>query len=144
LQPPKRAEYEAVLAREVKEPAKLDVHREWAKRQLALMERGRQINAASVLLQGVQLAAGVRLVALEGEPVAAHGHAMDRAWPDGTTFALGYTNGDALYLVTTPMLDEGGYESESCWQYDFPAPLAPGMEQVLDKALGELRARGIQ
>lgn len=143
LQPPNRAEYETILAQPVEEPMRLDVHREWAKRQLVLMERGRQIKSASVLLQGIQLAEGVRLVALEGEPVAAYGHVMERAWDGGTTFALGYTNGDALYLVTSEMLDEGGYEPESYWQYDFPAPLAKGMECVLEQGLGELQKQGI-
>lgn len=144
LQPPNRAEYEAILARPAGDPTKLHVHREWAKRQLALMAQGRQIRAASVLLQGVQLGDGVRLVALEGEPVAAHGHAMERAWTGGVTFALGYTNGDALYLVTSPMLDEGGYEVDSYWQYDFPSPLAKGMERVLEQRLQELKTRGVQ
>ena len=42
------------------------------------------------------------------------------------------------------MLDEGGYEVDSYWEYGFPAPLAKGFEQVLFQALKDLRTAGIR
>ena len=95
--------------------------------------------ACPVLLHGIQLGTGVRFIALEGEPVAAHGLAIQMFYQHGTTFALGYANGPAMYLVTSAMLDEGGYEPTSFGEYGFPAPLAKGMEQILDTGLRELK-----
>lgn len=97
--------------------------------------------ACPVLLHGIQLGTGLRFVALEGEPVAAHGLAIQKFYPRGTTFALGYANGPAMYLVTSAMLDEGGYEPTSFAEYGFPAPLAKGMENILDAGLRELKIK---
>ncbi len=143
LQPPDRAAYESLAS--TPDVASLDVHRLWARRQLALMDRGRQITAAPVLLQGMTIGEGLRLLALEGEPVSELGQVMAEPFADdGVTFALGYTNGDALYLVASHMLDEGGYEPESYWQYGFPSPLAHGTEQVLADGVQQLRRSGVQ
>jgi hypothetical protein len=107
------------------------------------MQRGRQQTDAPVLIQGIQIGADVRIIAVEGEPVGAYGYQIERAFGAGVTFALGYSNGDALYLVTSPMLDEGGYEPGSYWEYDFPAPLAKGMERELDRGVERLKQSGI-
>jgi hypothetical protein len=56
---------------------------------------------------------------------------------------LGYSNGEGLYLVTSAMLDEGGYEPESYWEFGHPAPLAKGTEEVVASGLKELRKLGI-
>ena len=42
------------------------------------------------------------------------------------------------------MLDEGGYEADSYYEYGFPAPLAKGMEDILRDSIAELRRRGIE
>ena len=42
------------------------------------------------------------------------------------------------------MVDEGGYEATSAWEYGYPALLAKGMEEQVGKALKELRERGIE
>ena len=60
----------------------------------------------------------------------------------GTTFPLGYTNGQGLYLPIERMLAEGGYEVESAYEYGFAAPLGPGYERLLSQALDGLRADG--
>lgn len=124
----------------------------WAQRQARLLDRGALRPYASVLVQGVQLAETVRLVAIEGEPVGGHGRAIDQAFPasprhpseGAATFALGYANGEALYLVTSPMLAEGGYEPESYWEYGYPSSLAPGMEKILSQAFEQLKSQGGQ
>ena len=41
------------------------------------------------------------------------------------------------------MLAEGGYEVVSFWEYGYPARLAKGMEDVVLKALADLRRGGI-
>ena len=61
----------------------------------------------------------------------------------GVTYAMVYSDGCQLYLPTSAMLDEGGYEVESYWEYRQPAPLAKGLEKILTATLGQLRDRGI-
>jgi len=75
----------------------------------------------------------VRLIAVEGELVAELGLLIRRFFGKGLTFVLGYSNGEGLYLPTSAMLEEGGYEVASYWEYGFPAPLAPGIEETLTR-----------
>jgi len=135
-----REDCEAVLA----DPEAEDLRHLWARQMVTLMDRGWQPpSAAPIICHGIKLADGVRLVALEGEAVAEFGLQMLGFYDDGVTFPLGYSNGTGLYLVTTPMLAEGGYEAESYFEYGLPAPLAGGQEGILDAALKELATGGI-
>ena len=142
--PPPRSEFEAIAAQPEPQRARDRVRWWWAKRQLELLGRGHTLpSSAPIWAQGVQLAKGVRLFALEGEPVAEWGPFVEQFYGSGVTFPLGYSNGQGLYLPVSRMLPEGGYEVESYWEYGFPAPLAEGMERVVLEALTELRGRGI-
>jgi len=134
----------SALEAELADPETHDLRRLWAKRMLELLDRGaKPPTAADIICHGVKIADGLRLAALEGEAVAELGRLMLDAWEGGITFPLSYSNGAGLYLVTTPMLAEGGYEPESWFEYGWPAPLAGGQETILRRALGELQSRGI-
>ena len=135
-----RAGYEALLAGGEADLTK----RLWAEEQLACLDRGYSLpESVPITVQGIQLGKGVRIVGLEGEAVAGLGHLILAHYSQGVAFPLGYTNGAQLYLPTSPMLDEGGYEAESYYEYRQPAPLAKGMEAILATALKQLSARGI-
>ena len=135
---PDRRELESLLTHEVQ------VRRQTAGRHLRWLDRGIELpTSASILVQGAVLGRGVRIVALEGEPVGDLGRQILDAFAGGVTFPLGYSNGLGLYLVTTRMLREGGYEPESYYEYGYPAPLAEGTEVVLAAAIAELKLRGI-
>jgi hypothetical protein len=137
-----RADYERILAAKPADAAP-SMHQRWADRQIKLLDRGVLPTSIPLLFQGIVLGEGLRVVALEGELVCEHGRAMEQAYPDGVTFALGYSNGEGLYLVTSAMLDEGGYEPESYWEFGHPAPLAKGTEEVVASGLKNLRKLGI-
>ena len=111
------------------------------------LDQGPLPNHAPIALQGIQIGENVRLIALEGEPMSTQGKIIEEIFPadipNGTTFALGYANGEGLYLATTAMLEEGGYESVSYWEFGWPAPLAAGNEKILRDGLEILRAEGI-
>jgi hypothetical protein len=116
----------------------------WAARQLELLDRGQALRtAASVLIQGVQVGKGLRMVAIEGEPVAEHGLNILKFYDQDVTFPLGYANGEAMYLPVTRQLPEGGYEVDSYWEYGAPAGLAPGMEEVVTQTLEAFRMQGV-
>lgn len=106
--------------------------RGWAEYQLASLRAGMSLpHTAPILCQTVHLASGLRLVALEGEPVAGYGHLIEGMYPDEIVFPLGYSNGQGMYLPTDRMYPEKGYEVESAYEYGFPAPAAPGFEEQL-------------
>jgi hypothetical protein len=129
--PPARAELEELTTNSKR------LIRLWATRQLEVLDQGRPRPATVPLLaQYIALADSLRLIALEGEPVAGIGRIIRGHFPQGITFPLGYSNGQGLYLPTEAMLPEGGYEVESAYEYGWPSKLAPGFEAVLHQALG--------
>jgi hypothetical protein len=103
---------------------------------------GRLPDRAPVLLHALQLGRGLRLIGLEAETTAPIGALLLRAFPEGVTFPLGYTDGMQLYLPDDRQLAEGGYEAESAWEYHWPAPLAAGIDARLTEALERLKAQG--
>ncbi len=128
---PDRAELESLRA--APEPD-LDLRRLWAGRQLELLDaHGTLSPLAPVLIHSIRLAENIRLLALEGEPVAAWGWAIEKDFRStGDTIPLGYSNGQGLYLPVESNLAEGGYEVESVYEYGFPgAQLAPGFSAPL-------------
>jgi hypothetical protein len=135
-----RAGYEALLA----DPDTDHTRRLWAAEKLDWLDRGYSLpTAIPITAHGVKLGDGLRLIGLEGEAVAGLGLQILAFYEDGVTFPLGYTDGAQLYLHTSPMLDEGGYEVVSSHEYRHPAPLAEGMEAVLDDAMKTLRDNGV-
>ncbi len=129
---PGRAELEALRADETGAGLK----RQWAGRQLALLAEGDQREpAAAVRVQVLRIADTVRMVAVEGELVAELGNQILARLGAGVHFALGYSNGTGLYLPSSRMIPENGYEVESYFEYGYPAPLAPGYETVLGEAI---------
>lgn len=121
-----------------------ELRRLWAERQVLLLDRGEELSdLASITAHGVKIGKGLRLIGLEGEAVAGLGLIMLNFYKDGFTFPLGYTDGAQLYLPVESMLEEGGYEVVSYYEYGFPAPFVRGFEKVLTDTLKELRERGI-
>ena len=116
----------------------------WAGEILEKIDRGFDLpKTVPVFLHGFRLAADVRLIGLEGEAVAELGNIIVANSKNGITFPLGYCNGAQLYLITSKMVNEGGYEAESYYEYRFPAPLATGMETILSLHLDYLNSNGI-
>ncbi len=126
-------------------PSELRARRMWVEEQIALLDRGYGLRTeVPVLVQGIQLGPGLRIVGVEGELVAELGLLIRDFYRAGITFPLGYSNGAQMYLPTSRMLKEGGYEVESYWEYHQPAPLAEGIEQRLLEALEALKRAGIE
>lgn len=142
LPPPTRAELEK--ARDNTGTTMGDeLRRWWGNKQLSLLQsRGTLADDCPVIVQAIQLADDVRLVAIEGEPVADHGLHILKSF-GGVTFPLGYANGEAAYLPSSRMLPEGGYEVTSYYEYGHPSQLAAGMEQVLEKTFQQFKQAGI-
>jgi len=112
---------------------------------LEQLEKGRQFEtSADLLVQGIRLADSVRIIAIEAEVVAELGNKILATFQEGTTFALGYSNGTGLYLPSDRMLPEGGYEVICHHEYGFASPLVPGIDDTLMKAVQRLRTDGIR
>lgn len=136
-----RAECEAILA----DPTGYELKRLWAARQIERLDRGQQLaTSVPITAHAIQLGRGIRLIGLEGEPVAGLGLLIRDYYGAGVTFALGYCNGAQLYLPTEAMLEEGGYEVESYYEYGFPAALAHGFEGILLDTLARFREKGVE
>jgi hypothetical protein len=121
------------------------VVRRMAEVQIAHLERwGRLPESARLLAHGIQVADGVRLAAIEGELVGELGLEIMKAFPGGVTFPLGYSNGTGLYLPTSRMLREGGYEADSAHEYGYASRLREGTEARLLEGVAALRDQGIR
>jgi hypothetical protein len=119
--------------------------REWAGRQAEFLKQGKTLpSAVPLTVHGVKLGKGLRFVGLEGEAVGELGNFIARYYGDGVTFPLGYTDGCQMYLPTSAMLEEGGYEAASFDEYGYPSNLLPGIEDILQKALEAMRSGGIE
>lgn len=141
---PARSWYEAVVENSEGSSVGKELRQLWAERQIERLDRGEMLpTSASITCHGVQLGKGLRLIGLEGEAVAELGLLILDFYGQGVTFPLGYTDGAQLYLPTESMLDEGGYEVVSYFEYGYPAPLAKGFEGILRQSLEQLRSRGI-
>lgn len=146
LEPADRREFEALAERLTPgaPPSEQGVYELWGARQLELLKRGQTLRtAAPVIMQGIQLGKGQRMVAIEGEPVAEHGLNILDFYDGGVTFPLGYANGEAMYLPVTRQLPEGGYEVTAYPEYGFPSRLAPGMERIVKRTLEAFKVKGI-
>jgi neutral ceramidase len=141
-----RAGYEEVIKHPKTDPeSSPEIMKLWAKEQLGYLDRGYTLpSSVQITLHGVELGKGLRLVGIEGEAVAGLGLIIKNFYPDGVIFPMGYTDGAQMYLPTSNMLDEGGYEVESYWEYRQPSPLAKGMEKILNDSLAELQKEGIE
>ena len=143
LQPtPDRAELDTIAS----DKNQNEIKRLWAKRQIEHLDRGQKLRARMpVLLHGIQLGDGCRLIGLEGEAVAGLGlHILEYYNERGVTFPLGYCDGMQAYLPTSAMIDEGGYEVVSYHEYGQPAPLAKGMETIITNGLRQMRKDGVE
>ena len=139
--PLSRDGYAAIAA----DPAGGEVRRAWAYDIVTQLDAGQALpSAVPLALQGIRLGADLRIVGIEGEAVAGYGPLMCGSYVKGVTFALGYCNGEGLYLPTSPMFAEGGYEVVSSWEYGFPARLTPGFEAILAAGLERLREAGVR
>ena len=137
LEPPlDRAGYEKIYKTPVThEESVAEIMRPWAQEMMERIDRGFTLDkSVPISAHGVKLGEGLRIFSLEGEAVAEYG---------GITLPLGYSDGCQMYLPTTEMLPEGGYEVESYWEYRMPAPLAGGMEKILETTLNQMRSMGI-
>ncbi len=144
--PPSRDELLSLAQdyRSDRSPLEQDLRVLWARRQLEQLDRqGSLPQSAPILVQGIQLGEGLRIIAVEGEAVGELGLHIERSFGDGLTIPLGYANGQGLYLPVTHMLSEGGYEVESYFEYLWPAPVAEGAEALIDRAVSLLRNQGI-
>jgi len=125
-------------------PGYLRARRMWVEEQIALLDRGYGLRKeVPVLVQGIRLGEGLRMIGIEGELVAELGLLIRDYYGRGITFPLGYSNGTQMYLPTSRMIKEGGYEVESYWEYRQPAPLAPGLETLFLEALEKIKKAGI-
>lgn len=146
LEPPDRQEYEQLVQNLIVDgpPREQGIYELWASCQLERLDRGQSLrSAASILIQGLQIGEQIRMIAIEGEPVAEHGLNILAFYDGGVTFPLGYANGEGLYLPVSRQLQEGGYEVDSYGEYGYPSRLGPGMEDIVRLTLEAFQARGI-
>ncbi len=116
----------------------------WAEYMLSLLNRGYDIpGEIPITLHGIKLGDGLRFLGLEGEAVADLGKLIMDFYKSPVTFPLGYANGTQLYLPTSAMISEGGYEVESFSEYKVPSQLKDGMEKILMENLKMLEQKGI-
>lgn len=111
------------------------VEGQWAR--LLLADRDRLTGPTTVRLTRLRLTASTTLLGLSAELVSHYGR-YAKSITDHQMLIMGYTNGMTCYLVTDAQLAEGGYEpAGSPYYFGLPAPLAPGVETVLESAIAD-------
>jgi hypothetical protein len=122
-----------------------EIQQMWARDMIARLDQGYRLpTRVPISAHGISLGSGFRMIAIEGELVADLGHLIRDFYSDGVTMPMGYSDGCQLYLPSSKMMDEGGYEVESYWEYRFPAPLAKGVEAIMTDSLKQLRREGVR
>jgi hypothetical protein len=110
--------------------------RRWAKDMLEILRlRGTLPTHAELFVQGVLLAEHVRIVGVEAELGSELGRQIMRTCPEEIAFPLGYTNGSRINLPCDRQLPQGGYGVDTFWEYHWPARLAPGVDDTLERAV---------
>ena len=83
----------------------------------------------------LELADGLSLLALNGEPVAEYGLWVKKRF-DGRVLPLGYSNGMIGYLPVAHQVDEGGYEArDSAPFFGLPAPFDRTLENTIKERI---------
>lgn len=89
-------------------------------------------------LNGVRIARGLTLLAMNAEMVGAYG-AFAKAYAQGAALPLPYSNGMIGYVPTAEQLAEGGYEpAESAYYFALPSPFAPAVEACVVESMKAL------
>ncbi|TLS50106.1 hypothetical protein FE782_22510 [Paenibacillus antri] len=111
----------------LKEAAAADgIRGEWAR--LLSSRPDRLAPTIPLELNGVRIARGLTLLAMNAEMVGAYG-AFAKSYAQGAALPLPYSNGMIGYVPTAEQLAEGGYEpAESAYYFALPSPFAPEVE----------------
>lgn len=118
-----------------------DWHRWWAQRQVERIDRRMLPATGPLLIHGVNLGGGLRMIGVEAEIVAEIGSLIRGQFTSGITFPLGYCDGTQFYLPSSRQIaTEGGYEVDSYHEYGHPAKLRVGVEQILTRTIEQMFA----
>ncbi|MDD2708199.1 MAG: hypothetical protein PHV34_09340 [Verrucomicrobiae bacterium] len=136
---PPRSAFERIL----NNPETKKEQRLWAADIIQRLDRlGNLPRHMPVGLHALQIGKGLRLIGFEGELVGELGNLILKSYNQGITFPLGYTDGAMIYLPSSRMIEEEGYEVSSYWEYHHPAPLAAQCDAVVKTALDHLKKNG--
>lgn len=106
---------------------------DWSR--LLLGDPSRLAAGIAVRMNAVRLAAGLTLVAMNGEMTVAYGLYMKKLLSGHEVLPLAYSNGMIGYVPTAAQLAEGGYEArESIYYFGLPAPFIPVIEDLIHAA----------
>lgn len=110
-----------------------DISGAWSRMLLAQPERLKP--TIPFHIQGLTLADGLALLAMDGEVVVEYGLWIKQRF-DGKLMPLPYSNGMVGYVPVAHQVAEGGYEArDSCPYFGLPAPFAPSLEELIKASI---------
>ena len=81
-----------------------------------------------------------RIIGLSSEVVAKVGRNVKDMYPDKNTIFLGYCTYIRLYIPTSKMIEEGGYEGDYSMVYCLsPAPYVKNIDQIIKHEVKSLK-----
>lgn len=99
------------------------------------------VSYAPFVLQRIDLAERLSLVAMSGEVCVGYGHYVKGLDPSRTLIPVGYSNGLTGYIPMAHMFAEGGYEPvDSAAIYGHPAVFSNEIERVVKEGIRKLMA----
>ncbi|MBO68813.1 MAG: hypothetical protein CL398_10950 [Acidiferrobacteraceae bacterium] len=116
-------------------------HSGWAKRMLKKYENREEFEQhQSYSIQIWFINSNFLIVGLEGEVFSDIGMRIKQSLLPTKSLVIGHANSYKGYIPTKTAIQEGGYEPESFYNCDLPAPYRPEIENILvDTIIDEVR-----
>jgi hypothetical protein len=112
----------------------------FARRNLARLDRGEKLPTdVPYLVQTWTFGKGLAMIFLPGEVVVDYSLRLKKEYDSSRLWINAYANDVPCYIASERILKEGGYEGGGAMVfYDKPAPLAPGVENLIVGTVREL------
>jgi hypothetical protein len=112
----------------------------WSRQLLEQQRTNKVPKAYPMHLTKISLNSDTKIIGLSSEVVAGVGRMVKDLYPDKNTIFLGYCTFNRLYIPTSKMIEEGGYEGDFSMVYCLsPAPFVKNIDKIISHEVKSLK-----